>query len=68
MTNQLLTISVKLKTETDDKIIKAGIYGYVNNREILPKVLLSLEVLRKDKRSRVLIAEAEGFLKKSDQL
>jgi len=61
---QLLELNVQLKEIRDKKSKKAAmlVYAYVHNRLILPKLLLSLEILENHKRAAVLRAEVMNFL------
>jgi hypothetical protein len=61
--NQLHAISVKIEEGASPKVIKALVYEYVGGREVLPKLLLRLEILKNSGKGSSLVGEVEGFLR-----
>ncbi len=60
--NQLHDISVNMRRGLSENERTNLIHFYVHNRLVLPKVLFSLEVLKKHKDCNVLVNEVERFL------
>jgi hypothetical protein len=60
--NQIHELSVNAIYNSEDEATKRAIYFYVNNRLILPKMLLHIEYLRHSKHYSEIVAEAERFL------
>jgi hypothetical protein len=60
--NQIHEISNVIKTSIDDQALRQKIDSYIENRLVLPKLILSLEILKCYSEAEVLVKEVEGFL------